>query len=547
MIGTAVSPRVPLPTNSYHWRVRAVDAQGNGGSWNEGSFTKKFSDVTPTVRNVRVRDHGSADLGSAPTTSEPMLAWEPVPGATGYELQFTRREAGGCDWVKRLPERSFTPNPAWAWTAEGPPLRSPGSDKGWPGTTVHRFPQGFGPGSWCVRILAVDPAGNISEWTYVNGQNQSAFTYVSPSSEPEADCVAVDMPAANYREPLHGSSTSRTPLFAWDPVPDARSYFVVLARDPAFLEVVEVGFTHGPQFVPRRTYADETTSYYWAVMPSPRSDGSCIFSQPQDEPYAAFQKRSSPPLAIGPVGGESVAAQPVFRWESAEGTSSYRVQVARDGEFKDLVDNITTASTAYASSTTYPVDTVLYWRVRATDGDRVELNWSPTETFRRRLAVPVPAAENPSGGETIPVLSWSAVPEAISYGLHVDQADGTGRDFTVTSTSFTPTLFYGTGIWRWKVRANFPPTGAVSSGYSAPVEYVRRLGAPGGVDVDLRPDRVAFSWDPDQAAAKYRLEVSKSDAFVSMADSVTTPNTSSRRCSANPRTRTAGVSTGDSQ
>ena len=62
--------------------------------------------------------------------------------------------------------------------------------------------------------------------------------------------------------------------------------------------------------------------------------------------------------------------------------------------------------------------------------------------------------------------------------MHVDQADGTQRDFNMRSTRFTPTLFYGTGIWRWKVRANFP--GNVHGGYSASQEYVRRINAPAG-------------------------------------------------------------------
>ena len=56
--------------------------------------------------------------------------------------------------------------------------------------------------------------------------------------------------------------------------------------------------------------------------------------------------------------------------------------------------------------------------------------------------MPVPDPANLTGGADIPVLSWSAVQGAVSYGMHVEQADGTRKDFVTTSTSIAPTTFY---------------------------------------------------------------------------------------------------------
>ena len=73
------------------------------------------------------------------------------------------------------------------------------------------------------------------------------------------------------------------------------------------------------------------------------------------------------------------------------------------------------------------------------------------------------------------------------------------------------------GVWRWKVRANFPSLTAsvkAESAYSAPSTYVRRIAAPGDPRITHDAHRLSFSWAPDAAATKYRLQVSDSDSFT---------------------------------
>jgi hypothetical protein len=525
--GNSLAPTIHLANNTYHWRVRAIDPDGNAGAWNIGpAFKKEFDDVTPTVRDVRVRDHDTLDLGAAPTTTEPFFTWSPVPGATAYELQFTEYSATGggyCDWSKRF--SSTTANPAWAVGTGTPPAGRPGSET-WPAPKT--YPNPFVSGrSYCMRILALDGISNsdsnASEWTYVNGTaeptnaNRRAFTYEAPALA-AGSCPPEGMSIGAYREPAHGSFQVRTPFFTWNPTPGAAGYYVVVARDAEFTEVIDVHYTRLTVYAPREQYADETTSYYWTVMPAGTANGLCTNAISSSR---AFDKRSVPPALIGPADGEDVPVQPLFRWGAVESAATYRLQVAADPGFGALLDDVTTAATAYASTKAYPADTRLYWRVRANTRTS-SLNWSDTRSFRRRLPVPVIAA-NPSGGETIPVLAWHSVEGAVSYDMHVDQADGTQRDFNMRSTRFTPTLFYGTGIWRWKVRANFP--GNVHGGYSAQQEYVRRINAPEAVRTDLARNRMLFTWNPDRAAAKYRLQISTSDSFGSTVETVTTPLT----------------------
>jgi hypothetical protein len=525
--GTSIAPTVHLANNTYHWRVRAIDPDGNAGTWNVGPvFKKEFDDVTPTVRNVKVRDHDTTDLGAVPTTSEPLFTWNPVPGATAYDVQFTEYSAiggGYCDWSKRI--SSITANPAWTAGATVSAVGRPGPQI-WPAPKVYINPFLSGR-SYCMRILAMDgtsnSTSNASEWTYVNGTGESghpdrpAFTYTAPAPS-AGSCPPAGMPPDAYREPAQGAFEVRTPFFTWDPVPGAASYYVVVARDAEFTEVIDVHLTRQTVYAPREQYADETTSYYWTVLPAGTANGLCAQAISSSR---GFHKRSVPPALIGPADGEDVPVQPLLRWSAVESAATYRLQVAADPGFGELLDDVTTAASAYASTKAYPADTRLYWRVRANTRTG-SLNWSDTRWFRRTLPVPA-IAESPGGGENIPVLAWHPVQGAVSYDMHVDQADGTQRDFNMRSTRFTPTLFYGTGIWRWKVRANFP--GNVHGGYSAPQEFVRHINAPQAVKIDLARERMLFTWNPDRAAAKYRLQISTSDSFGSTVETVTTPLT----------------------
>src|SRR5207302_843809 len=229
--------------------------------------------------------------------------------------------------------------------------------------------------SYCVRVLArsdddAQHAQVTSEWTYLNGYDNPAFTFTPP---PAGSTCAVT-PASAYRLPINGSATPRTPYFTWDPVSGAGSYYVVVARDSGFTHVVDVGFTDVNAYAPRLAsgtpLSDETTAYYWAVMPATSAGGAGVCSDPAHD--------------------------------SPQG-----------------------------------------------------LNWSPTETFVRRLPVPSPTHESTTN-EGIPPFSWTPVQGASSYDVHVEQADGTTKDFNFESPSFTVAKYYGIGIVHLQVRAAFP-------------------------------------------------------------------------------------------
>jgi hypothetical protein len=649
VIGTSYAPTVVFKDNTYHWRVRALDTSGNPGVWNLGPmFTKTFDKVTPSIKNLRMRDNlvdpGSDVDAITPgyQTRVPVLRWDPVPGAASYEVDVTPYVAGICDWSATSSHwRVKTSVPFWA------PLGSqwigvkPYSDP----LTVSSDNALLALGGYCARVRARSDRDNSNgevygDYTYVEDGTGKAFTFVG-YTDPTRECPGCAyLGAADYLLPQTGTMNGRTPFFTWNPLPrlprktlrntanaealtitepfplpsgtgaasfsamvrehaadttkdelilrnlpgggtwtytyadgnlsaleamvegDAahtllvdvhvagtplayvdetnftsgrQSYYVLVSKDASFSNIVDYAFTQLPVYAPRSstkptTYPDETTSYYWAVLPAIGHNGSLASGDPLLSSPPNFQKQSAPPTQMAPANGELVELQPTFRWTPVEGARRFRVQVANDPTFGSLVDDVVTSSTAYTSNTSYPADTLLYWRVRADDENLIGLTWSPIGTFRRRLPAPVLSAANPATGESIPLWTWAPVNGAVSYDVAVDEPDGDHSEFAdFRSAAFTAVKMTGTGVWGWRVRAVFPKqlgTQTQPGPWSATKPYIRTIAEPGGTRTEKSGISVLLSWNAKPAAKNYRVQISSRADFQQSVEQVDTDNTS---------------------
>jgi hypothetical protein len=150
-------------------------------------------------------------------------------------------------------------------------------------------PSGGGlPLSYCLQVRALSDNDSLtskiqaSPWTELKDANGVAFQFEAPAAP--APTLA-DTAADDYLTPLNGRSQAQTPLFTWKSVTGARSYFVVVARDPNFTNIADAAITEIPAYAPRQRsvnasqaepLTDETTSYYWVVFPSAGSNASGI-------------------------------------------------------------------------------------------------------------------------------------------------------------------------------------------------------------------------------------------------------------------------------
>jgi hypothetical protein len=550
-IATTLSPTTLLKDNVYYWRVRAFDADDNAGVWNNGpTFTKSFDKVAPagpvagtSIKGVRMRDNTSdpgVDIDSLTPgyqTQVPIVSWDPVPGASSYELQIADWTGTACSWatadyIKRMAVTWWTPLGS---TAANPIV--------YPGLATDGFTQ-LGPGTYCLRVRArTDRVGSseiYGDYTYLQGGGTAssaavgpAFTWTGYPSGGSSACGGY-LCAADYLQPEFGATRGTTPLFTWNKVNGANSYFVVISKDQNFSNIVDEAFTRVPAYAPRSTfrattYPDETTSYYWAVLPSSAVDGStappldAILSSPSN-----FQKQSTPPTLLAPTPGSVFLGLPTFRWSPVAGARRYRLQVASDPTFSDPIDNLATNATSYSSATTYPADTVLYWRVRADDENLIGLTWSATGTFQKRLPAPALNGNVPTAGETLPVLAWQPIQGASTYDIAIDQPDGRTRQFSGFRAPVASFIkMTGTGVWHWRVRANFPKSfGSVPGPWSPSRVFTRTIGEPVGLHTDTSRDHLLLSWNPKFGIKSYRVEIAARPDFATKVETVATENSS---------------------
>jgi hypothetical protein len=543
-LGTSYSPILVLPNNnSYYWRVRAIDASGNHGQWNLGpQFSKTFDNVVPSVQNVRMLDN------PFPTqtfeTSTPIVAWDPVPGASAYEVEVTKF-AAGCQWSASSEHwRSTTATTSWTplgtgWNGSKPYTSNVSSLNV---STDSPLSALVATHSYCVRVTALDRPSNVTDPyirsvpTYLPSLTTPAFTWPGPSGGGPCStpCNPGSLGSGDYVAPTTGVTERTMPLFRWKPLAGYESYFVIVSSDPEFTNLVDYAFTQVPAYAPRtgfgtRTYADETNVYYWAVLPATNGNGSGVITDPLSSAPSNFLKQSIPSTLAAPAAGTVFAGAVRFQWTPAVGARRYRLEVSQDSNFSTINEAVSTDSTSYTSSVTYPADVNLHWRVRAEDENLIGLNWSTVGTFRKTLPAPVLSAGNPTSGDAVPTWEWGSVTGAVSYDIQVVQPDGIPRQFdNLPSAAFTPTEMKGTGIWRWKVRANFPRVDQLSvidGPWSPTASFTRTIREPTNPRETAGAGRLLLSWDPKMGARNYRVQVSTRPDFALMTESVTTDNT----------------------
>jgi hypothetical protein len=543
---TSLAPTVVFKDNTYYWRVRALDAAGNAGVWNVGpSFTKTFDKVppvtAPSIKNLHMRDHladpGTDLSGSAGyQTNVPILVWDPVPGASSYLVDVAEYTGGICNWGTGW--LATTSVPSWAPLGHNWNNVKPYPDSMSVATESDALTLNS---SYCARVRARGQRDSSNQevygdFTYLDDGTGASFQWTGdPPTDPcDPSCTAGYLGANDYLLPIRGTTTGRSPLFTWEPLNGKQSYFVLVSKDPNFSNLVDYAFTQLPAYSPRRltkptTYSDETTLFYWAVLPANGTDGSGAVGNPLVAAASNFQKASTPPTQMSPADGTLLTDQPVFRWSPVEGARRYRFQVAQEPTFAAPIEDFTTASTSYTPFTTHPADTTLYWRVRADDENLIGLTWSTVRTFQRKLSAPALAGDNATSGDFTPAWTWTSVPGASGYTFSMDGPDGEHKEWPgLRQPAAAFVYLFGPGIWRWRVRAEFPkaPSGIVAGPWSDYLPFTRTLSEPGGSRTSVSGTHLLLSWTWKLGAKSYRVQVSQRPDFARNVEEVTTDNTS---------------------
>ena len=459
-----------------------------------------------------------------------------MPGAAFYEVQVSPYASGACDWATKTWDVD-TVTTAWTPLGDG---HNSGADPVPQSQTALASDLPALGGSYCVRVKPhrnedTNHDSVYGAWSYIgDGSTHPSFTFTGyPTGNPCQACTGGYLGAADYVKPVVGASSADMPVFTWDPILGAQSYYVVVATDQSFTNIVDYAFTKVPAYAPRAGFMGVTNypsgTYYWAVLPATSADGTGVSADPAQAPVESFTKQATAPT-LSPVTISGLG--PVLQWSAVQGALDYHVQISDTSDFSKLSppDGIDqhVDETSYTTGSTLSANKTIYWRVEAEAagslGTTIGLGRSHTGTFSTSLGVPsftTPTLfSNANSGNTIPVWQWNPVSGAESYDVNLTcdvSAQCTDGNFDTTAAVMTAST--GTKPLQWQVRAEFPtiqfgvPGQGVPGNYTPQQNYTATIPAPTGMSTTASGAHTfSMQWSPVNGMKDYKVEVSTSSA-----------------------------------
>lgn len=197
------------------------------------------------------------------------------------------------------------------------------------------------------------------------------------------------------------SRLERLPIvFDIPPLDGARAYRFQLADAGGFVSPIVDGRTEGPRL---RDGSPPDGRYTLRVR---GIDGDGLEGIDADHAFE-LDARPVPPLLSEPTPQASLAeARPAFLWAVRDGIARYRLQLARDAEFTELVVDDDAVHGGNFTPAEDLAPGAYHWRVAAVDGAEGQGPFSDVQAFRR-LPEP-PAMDQPALGESDLTITWRA-------------------------------------------------------------------------------------------------------------------------------------------
>ncbi|MCC6626431.1 MAG: hypothetical protein IT340_03395 [Chloroflexi bacterium] len=430
-----IAPTVYAPTyktqalfvgNCYFWQVRSVNSQGES-DW---TTPRKF-----VVGTTAVPTNPHQVLPSA-YQLRPQVAWDVVPGVTGYKVQFSTATGSESAFLAGLahehistdgaatsymPVAELPAGPSYYWRVAG---RAGPSDGPFTGI------QSVQPAPLAAPAPPLPPALANFGYSFPSSGTVPAFTWSDPSPDPTS-ATSWDIEVAQATSVNTGAGTL-----------EARGRFTSQVKGSAN------GLT-----TPAWTYAGLALSpntQYFAHIRGRNNSGAGIGADGGWSAAFPFTTGEGgvpqPPVLAGPScpsEGIGTPAQPCwvasllpsFTWQAAQDTTYYRIVFGTtndiDGSFvqtsSDIVVPGGAGATSYQMQGTEGVNLAnrqtLRWGVKA--GNLVGLSGVGTTGVIRPVLFlsGLPSGLAPAGGTTVatlrPTFTWTPVQYATQYRIHI--------------------------------------------------------------------------------------------------------------------------------
>jgi hypothetical protein len=515
---------------TFYWRVSATFTEGaSSGPSETRSYTEAWASKPSLLAPANTVLTSVTDV---------MFRWEPVAGASGYQLQVSPNG----DWANNVTIDTSLPN-ALRSTSYSPP------------TTLDN-------GSYFWRVRAIDAAStpNFGEWS-----DEWQFTrgWVAPDPSTSPDKVTLLAPQWDAADPNAIPHVPGSLGLSWSPIRHASHYEIEISTDINFsplLPATEQCYTNHTTFSPytRVTGTGEPglceigglssgTVYYWHVRAIDAPKGVLgVWSNTGNSDTFRFIVDPTMPQPTGPANGLPTTT-PNLEWQAVQGAEKYRVWVVKQNGDPVSGSPFTTYATSYTPKTLAAADGPFRWYVAAIDanGDISEVpavpdQWTfslsaPTTSSTLTLTTPADGASS----IRMPAMTWSAVTGATDYVVHYgahgsESLTPLGKDLSFTSFTY-PDVTLVPDTYFWYVEAHT----AQGSVYSAEGTFViSPLNVLGSADY-LSPakcvlpagctpvtDTPTLTWSAAPGAGLYEVTIANDANFTNVLRTYTTAYTS---------------------
>ena len=283
----------------------------------------------------------------------------------------------------------------------------------------------------------------------------------APTEAPTQITVTVEMARAQVmleNPPNRAVINQAQPELRWQPDPAAAGYQVQLDNNGNFSSpVFDVIVPAGNSAVPAEPLADGR--YFWRVRSLDAENNPDQWSRRFR--FTVDTEAPGYPVLRAPRDGATTRdSTPRLTWRKVRGASAYRVDVATDAAFSNLVVNSAEVKPSNFTPLSSLAQGMYYWRVQAGDAAG---NWSGWPPEYRSFVIALQRA--PADGHTFtngnakPTrFTWQRMPGALNYQLQV-AADSAFNTLVHTSPALTATNYrlpaaLDNGIYYWRVNVD---------------------------------------------------------------------------------------------
>lgn len=432
--GTFWQPETDLPTGNHTWWVQPWNG-ATGGTWSNATAFDLRAEKPGATRPIWPID--------SVTTTSPAFEWVAVSGATWYRLELKKDGKDFVDqWIEgnttwTYPEGALEANQyEWrvqTWNVHG---YGPWSEKA---TVYTGAPRGVAPvvrgairptfrwtpvaGATRYEIR-VDKDGTeylreqvegVTEWECDRDFDPGSYVWgVLAQADGRADVPSrwlsfrVDLPIAI--SPAGVVSTTRSPLFAWQPTEEEDDYDLLIEKNDRSYHYEED--YKGTSWQSTWDFADGV--YTWQVRPS--GDRAAGWSSVVD--FSIQGGVPAPTTAPLPAYRLS-AGRPTLTWNPVVGGTKYRIWLERSNEHV-VADEWVEGMTSWQPSHDLNDEFHQFWIQPASE--TWQGHWVMGAVFRidKDFGQPTINASTSIATDDYPRISWSVVDQATKYRLWID-------------------------------------------------------------------------------------------------------------------------------